>query len=372
MLAACGGGGGGGGDGGGGGGGGDGGSGGDGGGTAGPLLVGDPAAPALHALVDLAPRPAALEDIVDGLILTRLDVVIAADATVGQVNAALGAAGATIVSMRAGLPALTAAVPRQDGPESLKALADRLQAQPGIRLVLLPRVAQPTLAPPAPADAEASFGYLQKARFPAAWNARGAAAGLCVNDRVTVIVADMFHRPIDALYADFATQVPGVTDVGTGSVAAADLVGHHGYDVLATLAAGLDASVPTGANPFPDCLDLRAVQIIGMSPYEISLAIDAALAAAPGKVVLNASFSFADWCGDPVDGTACTPANLHAPRALERAGWGALQRALLAPDDDRLLVTSAAGNHASDPIATAYPGTGLARVGSALNVAATG
>ncbi len=40
-----------------------------------------------------------------------------------------------------------------------------------------------------------------------------------------------------------------------------NLDGNHGYDVLATLAAKLDATVPTGANPFPDCLTLKALQI---------------------------------------------------------------------------------------------------------------
>ena len=345
--------------------------GGGGGGTGGGLLAGDPSAPALGALVNLEPQPAAPEDIVDGLILTRLDVVIVADATVGQVNAALGAVGATIAAMRAGVPALTAAIPRQDGPDAMQALAEVLQAQPGIRLVLLPREAELAVAPPAPANSEANLGYLQQARFPAAWNARGAVAGLCVNDKVTVIVADMFHRPIDSLYAEFAAQVPGVTNLGIGSVDETDLTGHHGYDVLATLAADLDATAPTGANPFPDCLDLRAVQIIGLSPYEISLAIDFAVAATTGKSVLNASYAFADWCGDPVDGILCTATNLHAPRALERAGWGALQRALLSAVDDRVLLTSAAGNHASDPVTMVYPGAGQARVGSALNVAAT-
>lgn len=344
---------------------------GGGGGSGGGPLAGDPSAPALGALVDLEPQPAAGDDIVDGLILTRLDVAIVADATVGQVNHALRAVGGTIVAMRAGVPALTAAIPRQDGPEQMQALAEVLQSQPGIRLVLLPREAELTVAPPAPANSEANLGYLQKARFPAAWNARAAVAGLCVNDEVTVIVADMFHRPIDPLYAEFAAQVPGLTNLGTGSVDPTDLTGHHGYDVLTTLAANLDATAPTGANPFPDCLDLKAVQIIGLSPYEVSLAIDLAVAATTGKVVVNASYAFADWCGDPVDGSLCTATNLHAPRALERAGWGALQRALLSAVDDRVLLASAAGNHASDPVTMVYPGAGQARVGSALNVAAT-
>lgn len=338
--------------------------------TTGVLLEGDPDDPAVGALLDLPPVPAADGDIVNGLILTRLDVAIAADATIGQVNAALGAVGGGIVSMRAGLPAVTVTIPRQNGPAELRTLGDVLEAQPGIRLVLLPREAELTLAPPPPANTEANFGYLQKTHFPAAWNARTAAPGLCVNNKVTVIVADMFHRPIDVLYSDFATQVPGVTNLGIGSVAAADLGGHHGYDVLTTIAATLDATVPTGANPFPDCLDVKAVQIKGLSPYEISFAIDFALQASTGKAVVNASYAFGE-CGDPEVENVCTPANLRAPRALERAGWGAMARALMSSVADRVLVTSAAGNDANEQSAVVYPGAGQARVGSALNVAAT-
>ena len=152
---------------------------------------------------------------------------------------------------------------------------------------------------------------------------------------------------------------------------AADLAGFHGYDVLATLAARLDAEPPTGANPFNDCLDLRALQTDGLTPYDIIFAIDAAVAAAAGKVILNTSFGFGDQCGDSATGTPCTPATLSLPNALERAAWGATQRALLQPVADRLLVTTSAGNDAADAVTRVYPGAGLARVGSALNVAAT-
>ncbi len=72
----------------------------------------------------------------NGVTLTRLDVAIAADATVGEVNAALESVRGLIVGMVDGLPMVVVGVPRQDSPEALAALAATLQAQPGILLVL--------------------------------------------------------------------------------------------------------------------------------------------------------------------------------------------------------------------------------------------
>ena len=325
-------------------------------------------ASAVAALSDKAAEPAEASDIVDGLMLTRLDVALAADATVGQVNSALQRVGARITAMRSRHPTITVAVPRQTDAAALTSLAALLQTEPGIRLVMRPRAAQPAVAPPAPANSEANFGYLQQAHFPAAWNARRAAPGLCI-DRVTVIVADFFHRPADVLYTQFATQLPRATEAGTGSVPSSDTTGYHGYDVAALLAAGLDNVPPTGAHPFSDCLDVRLLQLQGLTSNDIALSIDAAVAATSGKVVVNTSFGFADRCGLPDSGDACTPANLRAPTALERAAWAAGQRALIARVADRLLVTSAAGNEAGTPAALLYPGMGQAAANSMMNIA---
>ena len=86
--------------------------------------------PALGALTNQRSQPAPDEDMLGGLILSRLDVVIAADATVGQVNSALESVGASIAGMRTGVPAITVAVPRQDDGAALQAIADTLGAQP--------------------------------------------------------------------------------------------------------------------------------------------------------------------------------------------------------------------------------------------------
>jgi hypothetical protein len=327
----------------------------------GVLLTGDPGDPALPALFTLPPKPALPADVVSGLLLTRLDVVLTADATVGQVNAALGAVNGNIVSMKAGLPAVTVAVPRQDGAAGLRTLADQLAAKPGILLAQVAREANGNVAPPAPANDATAFAYLQDARFPAAWNAKRLLDNCA--DKVSVLVVDRFHNPVDALYADFATQIPGATFIGTGGVPSTDTDGFHGYDVTTTLAANFDATVPTGANPFPQCLDVRTLQTFGLSPLETMLAIDTAIPGS-GKVVVNESLGF-DSCDGPCDATT-----LNVPRAAERAAWGVVQRALLQPVENRLLATSSAGNEADTQVGLLYPGAAVAAFGSALNIAA--
>jgi hypothetical protein len=263
------------------------------------LLAGSTGSPASAAIVNVGAQPAADADIDKGMILSRLDVVIAADATVAQVNAAFAAVGATsITAARAGSLAMSVAVPRQANAEALEALAATLEAQPGILAALPAPLAVLARAPQPPANADVDFGYLQRARFPAAWNAR-AAAGNCASSKTTVIVADMFHRPLDALYAQFPAQVPGVVDLGQGSAPPTGNVPEfHGHNVLTTLAAALDATVPTGANPFPECLDIKALQIHGLTPYGITAALEDALVASSGKMVVNASFGW-DGCGAP-------------------------------------------------------------------------
>jgi hypothetical protein len=342
-------------------------------GVTGPL-AGDAASPAAAAIVDVAPQPAAEADVVMGVILTRLNVALEGDATVGQVNAALTGVGATIAAAQAGVPMLSIAVPRQADRDALFALAATLQAQPGILAALPGLEAMANLSPPSGAAGDADFLYLQRARFPAAWNAR-AAAGNCASSRVKVIVADGFVRPRDVLYAQFPGQVPDVTDLGSGTAppppgGQPEL---HGYDVLTTLAAKLDATVPTGAIPFPECLELKAIGIRGLDTYAIISAIAAELAASGGKAVVNASFGW-DGCGTPAaNGThpPCTAANLNAPTAFQRAVWGAFQRQSLGLFADRALVVTSAGNEADKPVGAAYQGTSIAGFSSAFNVAAS-
>lgn len=330
----------------------------------GVLLEGQDNALALSAIVDMFPIPADEADIEDDLLLSRLDVAIAADATVGEVNAALEAIDARIVGMRAGFPVLAIAVPRQTGEAALQALADQLMTRTGIRIAVVARQPVAMLAPPSPADAAEALRHLQAAGFPAVWNVKSL-AGDCTQ-RPTVVVADIFVRPLpgNSPYADFGREVPGVDDNGIGGGGTFPNAGYHGYNVLTTLAATLDDEVPTGANPFPGCLDIRTVQVKGLSDEALLTAIAGSIPAT-GKVVVNASYAYRHDCSSP-----CVRSSLTTAYALHRGLTGAWARAILHPLADRVLITPAAGNAADDDISAVYRGAGMADYASAFNVAA--
>ncbi|MBL8200338.1 MAG: S8/S53 family peptidase [Chromatiales bacterium] len=330
----------------------------------GVLLGGQAGDSALAALVDLFPIPARQEDVVGGVILTRLDVAIAASARVGEINAALAAINARIAGMNAGAPLLVIAVPRQADAAALDALAAEFSRQPGIRLAFGGREPVEALAPPAPASNEDAMRHLNDARYPAAWNLRRLAGTTCTA-RPVVLVADYFQRPVpgNSPYTEFGNEVPGVDANGIGGGGAYAEARYHGYDVLTTLAAALDDEIPTGAVPFPDCLDIRTVQVGGMSWGSVHVAIASSLPF-HGKVVVNTSLG-GYTCSNP-----CLPANLTGPRAAQLATVAASIRALLAPRADRVLWTATAGNEANDDIISIYPGAGLAAYTSTYGAAA--
>ena len=75
----------------------------------GVLLAGDPMMLAVDATADMPPVGVDESAIQDGVILTRLDLHLAMDATVGEVNAALALVDGGIISMLHGLPTITIA-----------------------------------------------------------------------------------------------------------------------------------------------------------------------------------------------------------------------------------------------------------------------
>ncbi|HET6207256.1 MAG TPA: IPT/TIG domain-containing protein, partial [Terracidiphilus sp.] len=156
----------------------------------GSLLQGDPSALAVNALFDVPPVAAPGEVVVDGIITSRLDVFIQPDATVAQVNNALIQAKGGIVSMSAGSTAFTIAIPQATDVKSVVATAQALRNAAGIRVVLLGHVGG---SDDLPTDlAHFVDTHLLRARFPAAWNARGVFLDQDNNckARVPVVVAD--------------------------------------------------------------------------------------------------------------------------------------------------------------------------------------
>src|ERR1041385_8684310 len=75
------------------------------------VLAGDPASPARAAMANVPTPPAGDADIVDDIIMSRLDVWLQPNATVGQVNAAVAGIGGRVLSMTVGSSVISVAFP---------------------------------------------------------------------------------------------------------------------------------------------------------------------------------------------------------------------------------------------------------------------
>lgn len=338
----------------------------------GALLKGHPAAPVADALTDLRYTAAAPADVdSEGVILTRLDVRLTPEATVGQLNAALAGVNGGIVAMQPGVLTVVVAVPRQPTPADLQRQADLLAAYPGIRLASPGRQPAAAVLPFAPTDPVPNVSELQKlgvihhllpARFPAAWNAAGANQRLLDGcQRIPVIVLDFFGQASTDWISEFPAFAPG----GLASDGSADT---HGFDASTTIAARFDAGALTGANPFHQCLQLRPLSVRGSSFEAISLQLSAELRVLPaGKVVVNQSIGFKDDC------PTCVPADIPAVlyTGLQR-GYATLtwKEATSARWNDFAIAVSA-GNDANKPLAGIYDAFGRARYSSPASISTT-
>jgi Subtilase family len=334
------------------------------------LLPGEPGAPAQGAVVELEPTPAAPVEVVENLLMTRLEALLGDDATVGDVNAALEAADAAIVSMRAASPFVTLAVPQQPSAAALQQIADQLVASGAFFYAGLAYTVEPNVLPPGGAGDVGFMSSLRTMRFPAAWNAsRLAMSGnatipACTSRKVAVVVPDAYAvNPLPPSYATaFPSQIPNFTAPGFSAPAGEA----HGYDVVTTMAAAFDAVVPTGANPFPQCLEITGLQVSGLSQNDITNLLAASLPQFSGHVIVNASFGFAECFTD-----ACTPADLSLQytEPLDRVFAAVDMRAAVASREDDVLFATAAGNDRAKSITKVYPGTGQSSFTSSLNMA---
>lgn len=352
---------------------------GPGGPAVGVLLSGADTDRALDRLASMAPLPADPADLAGGFLLTRIDLVLAEDATVGQVNAALGSVGGGIVSMEPGINAVVLAVPRQADGEGLRALAAGLAARPGVAFALPGRELSSRAAPPAPANSPANLRHLQDGGFVAAWNAR-AAAGDCTANRVPVLVPDSYLIGNGAVfgtqYADWGTQLPGVP-VPT-QPPGNQRVNLHGFWVLTTLAARTDGRPPTGALLFPECLDIRLIEKSLVTPVSIVHAYSQLMARIEAETPGSGPVILATSLGFPVCTTSdgCDPRDDDQLRATlmsaeDMAATGVVYRRSFARLGERLLVVSAAGNEAAEYMTQVYPGMGVAAYDSPMNIAGT-
>jgi len=308
----------------------------------------------MAATTDLAPKAALRSDIVNGVILTKLDVMLAPGATVGQVNAALAAVDGAIVYMRAGSPFLTVGVPRQADAAALAALAQVFQSQPGIAAVSPGREGEAKMLPDgATGMAIPELDHLLPTRFPAAWNAFSSISLPC--EPVTVLIADTFGSFVNDTTA-FNNEISDIEITGEFT----DDDEQHGYQVATTLAAGFDAANPTGAAPFfiGQCVDLIGVQMGGLTVAEQLGAIVAQMPAT-GKFILNYAWGDFDTCPTNAQGNEdCQPAHFgdEIPTPWQRGMDAMLWWQLTKDRWPDFLVASAAGNEAAANSAQLYRG----------------
>ena len=327
----------------------------------GALLIGSPSTPIRQALFDLPPVPVDYDDIENDLIMTRLSARLAAEATVGQVNAAMSAIAGGIVTMHPATLNVSVAVPRQDSVEGLRHLVQTLSAQPGILGAWLALEVQPRFARfPVTPDVLDRQRFLLHSRFPAAWNTVALVVErdqngqlTCKHPRIPMLVADFFGSEPDG----FATHFPTLRRPSSPPLGLPAARGQHGY--LTTLA----AAGPFGANPFAECLDVRLLQAAGFNPSQDLLSVARNMPS--GRFIVNYSMGFMDRCA----GAACEPPDDRLvpayARAYESLEWKELTRSRW---DDFLLAVSA-GNERNDPSAVIWNGAAEARVGSAMGVA---
>ena len=322
----------------------------------GVLLLGAPSTLAVNALISLPPVGVDQSQIENGVIKTRLDLRIAPDATVSQINAALESVGARIVTMQPNSLGITVSIPEQQSVAGLAGVAQALSAMPGIRLAWLARTPQPAALPfPATPGNITASQHLLPSRFPAAWNARKLLDG-CL--KVPVLIADHFAPTV---VAGFRAEVPGFPPANGTAIST------HGYDVAGTLAALFNATPPTGANPFTECLDLRSIQVGDISRSQTSQAIVDAFP--EGKFILNLSLGFDDAiCFDAATHSVrapCTKDNVLTDfvRPLERAIQALQWKELTHTRWLDFLVVNAAGNEKNKDGAAIYPGLAEAAFG---------
>jgi hypothetical protein len=343
----------------------------------GTALSGAASALAVSATVDLFDNSASGNDIQGGVVMNRLDVVVAPNATVGQVNDALGSVGAGIVSMTAGLGNLTVGVRTQSSVAGLDAIAAHLRTSPGIDLAVVAYAPAVKSIFPGPgisfADMAAQVRHLLPARFPAAWNATrtgafgdpanpGSTPVCAIGTAIPVLVADFFATPPDPSFTGLLPTFQGPAAPSPGLPA--DVLA-HGY--LSALTLGANGF---GANPFPltsGCVDLRLVQVIetGATPFEVNQNVAAHLPAG-AKAIVNYSMGARDECvdangasrdanGNPVP---CAPPTGRLQPPLSRAAAAVDWKDRTGARWNDFLIVASAGNARDKESTTIYPGNG--------------
>ena len=342
----------------------------------------------------MAPVAAAAADLSGDTLLTRISVVLTTTATVGQLNTAAVKVGATgFAFARPKSLYVTLIVPKQTSAAALETLAASLHGQPGILVAVAGRQLAVKVLPSSDGTTESAdeLQHLLPTGFPAAWNVHALAQSNCASRRITMVVPDRFVGPPNPSL--FETHLPGhAGEFNAQVINVADPTDEdlHGFDVVATLAAQFDSSLPTGANPFPECLTFVPVNLAGLDAFQAVDVIRQAIQGVAGKVIVNASVGYTiTQCGAGND-EPCTPADLDTSMTTVtqnltsvmqdhiamRFGAGiewaqfAMQPAVV----QNTLLVQAAGNERvrsadAGVLGEFYPGLRQARLGSPLAIA---
>lgn len=330
-------------------------------------LPGDPASPAIDATSNVPPVSVNSGDVEHNIIMNRLTLRFAKDATVGQVNDALASIGAGIAGMSKGIPQVAIGIPRQNSRSALHALATHLEGFSGIRLATIAAMPQPqAMFNGSGIGAAQALIQMLPARFPAAWNAaRTDVFGdpshpqrqICPVTPSAVIMDDFFPPEFeDGFVSAFPTFVP--PDAPAPNFSADQL--QHG--VITTKLMGANA-IGANAFPFSGCIDLRLVQLAAF--LDVNSTIDDLFLHMPeGRFIVNYSAGFNQSCA----GSPCQPPfdTLLDPLYFANAAlhWKEITR-------DRwsdFLMVVAAGNDRDDESAKIYPGMSDSRFESAMTI----
>ncbi len=314
----------------------------------GVLLEGNPNDVAFDATGHLPPTPAAMGERVDGLLASRMIAVLDPAATVGQVNAALEAEDARIVSMSPQNVLLTLKVPLLVDRAAADALATRLASSDAFHFAMPAADRRPELPRPdpdklLPGTGDSNIDHLIAMSMPAAWNVRRLAT-LNAN-RVTVVVPDYYHSSTSLAEIGAQNFLPGING-GTP-----DPGENHGFHVSGIIGANFDATGPTGTSPDPtQLLDIRSLHVNGLAGVDW---LRTMVEAFPenGNFVLSTSLGYVE---DP---------DLDKNDLILRAFEGLSWRVLAGPDATRFFHATAAGNEGELP-----GNSGDARYGSEFNV----
>lgn len=274
---------------------------------------------------------------IDGtLIRTRLLAVIAAEATVEQVNAALRSIGGGVGTSFQGSPLISIVVPPVANEAAALEFAARLQQTGAFSDVTPSYAVSPINAIPREARVPlpSQFAHLQLSRAPAAWNLRELLSS--GTQRTPLIVADVFNR--SQINATAAADIS--IDFGDSLRTETHVLGAHGWHVAAIAASDFDGLPDTGVHPAAtQRMPVLGVPVSLSGEWEVSLiTLYRAMRGLPdnAKFVLNTSLGY----NDP-------PPYQHFSPAL-RANMAVLWQQIGSLFENRFIHATAAGNSGED------------------------